>query len=91
MERTFAIIKPDAVSKKLAGQILARDLVNDGPDQIYPETLASAAAELYAGTGPKSQVPAARPALVAAAAPAYSAPAAQPAAPAAKPPSSSCA
>ncbi|MBL8141650.1 MAG: nucleoside-diphosphate kinase [Acidobacteria bacterium] len=24
MERTFAIIKPDAVSKKLAGQILAR-------------------------------------------------------------------
>ena len=54
-------------------------------DVMRAQQVASAAAELYAGTGPKSQVPAARPALVAAAAPAYSAPAAQPAAPAAKP------
>lgn len=54
-------------------------------DVMRAQQVASAAAELYAGTGPKSQVPAARPAPVAAAAPAYSAPAAQPAAPAAKP------
>ncbi len=54
-------------------------------DVMRAQQVASAAAELYAGTGPKSQVPAARPAPVAAAAPAYSAPAAKPAAPAAKP------
>ena len=54
-------------------------------DVMRAQQVASAAAELYAGTGPKGQVPAARPAPVAAAAPAYSAPAAQPAAPAAKP------
>lgn len=56
-------------------------------DVMRAQQVASAAAELYTGTGLKSQVPAARPAPVAAAAPVYSAPVAAPtAAPAAAKP-----
>lgn len=47
-------------------------------DVMRAQQVASASAELYAGTGPKSQVPAARPAPVAAAAPVYTAPAGAP-------------
>ncbi len=51
-------------------------------DVMRAQQVANAAAELYAGTGPKGQVPAAKPAPVAVAAPAYTAPVVKPAAPA---------